>query len=334
MDHAGSLRSAILPVLLVGLSAGCSPQHTPTAPQQPPTPGWTLRAPMPTGRHGLAVGVVDSTLYAIGGLDSNGVDLAIVEAYDPAMDRWSARAPMPTARHGLAAGVINGIIYAVGGRVGASASAVVEAYDPQTNTWSTRASMPTARSDLAAAVAGGRLYIVGGRIAATGVITGAGSAVVESYDPATDSWRAETPMPTARWGLAAGTASGAIFALGGFDGSTSGSQVVERFDPPGGTWSSPGNLAVPRGLLAAGVTTDTILIVGGTLANYHQSRSWWEQCSFAGGNCTFDQDVPQATEDLAVGVIHGKLYAVGGSYISGSTQPDVLALHSVQELTP
>ena len=125
MQRLAKLRPALLVVFCVGLDLACTQEHAATAPAPTqPSRTWVLLAPMPTGRHGLAVAVVDSTLYAIGGLDSNGVELAVVEAYDPVADHWTARAPMPTARHGLAAGVIGGIIYVVGGRVGIGARAV------------------------------------------------------------------------------------------------------------------------------------------------------------------------------------------------------------------
>jgi N-acetylneuraminic acid mutarotase len=43
------------------------------------TDKWTTRAPMPTSRSGLAVGVVSDKIYAIGGSDSSSNLLSTVE---------------------------------------------------------------------------------------------------------------------------------------------------------------------------------------------------------------------------------------------------------------
>ena len=62
---------------------------------------WSTKAPMPTARQELAVGVINGILYAIGGNGPGSPN--VVEAYDPAANSWSTKAPMPTGRYGLAA---------------------------------------------------------------------------------------------------------------------------------------------------------------------------------------------------------------------------------------
>src|SRR5439155_16652468 len=93
----------------------------------PTTDTWTPKAPMPTARAFLAVGVVNGIIYAVGGWSG-----ATVEAYDPTTDTWTTKASMPTARGGLAVGVVNGILYATGGSGDPTAGTTVEAYDPAT----------------------------------------------------------------------------------------------------------------------------------------------------------------------------------------------------------
>jgi predicted Zn-dependent protease len=58
---------------------------------------------MPTAREGLAVGVVNNKIYAIGGW--GGSYLSTVEEYDPATNTWTTKASMPTGREYLAVGV-------------------------------------------------------------------------------------------------------------------------------------------------------------------------------------------------------------------------------------
>ena len=138
---------------------------------------WTTKAPMPTARYGLAIGVINNILYAIGGSTLKGEN----EAYDPATDTWTTKASVPTGRYLLAAGVVNGILYAVGGccdRFGL-ALRTVEAYDPTTNTWTTKRPMKTGRFGLAVGVVNGILYAVGGQDIYP-------YNTVEAYDPAKD----------------------------------------------------------------------------------------------------------------------------------------------------
>lgn len=88
---------------------------------------------MPTGRSGIAGGVVGDCLYVFGGegnaVDPNGI-FHEVEAYDPATDNWTRHPPMQTGRHGIYAAVLGNVIYLPGGaiRQGFGATAVHEAY--------------------------------------------------------------------------------------------------------------------------------------------------------------------------------------------------------------
>jgi N-acetylneuraminic acid mutarotase len=192
-------------------------------------------APMPTPRQGLAAAVVNGKVYAIGGVDSVGNVLNIVEVYDPISNSWNPPGPlgtptgMPTARVGLAAAVVNGKIYAVGGEDGTFSIIfnTVEVYDPSTNSWSTAGSMPTARLNLAAAAVNGKVYAIAGEHSTSSLI----SNTVEVYDPGSDSWSTAASRPTASNGLGAAAAGGLIYAIGGFTGASVVS-ATEQYSPP------------------------------------------------------------------------------------------------------
>ena len=65
----------------------------------PSTDTWTQKADMPTPRTVLAVGIIDSRIYAIGGTSVvQRPGLATVEVYEPATDTWMESSKMPTAR--------------------------------------------------------------------------------------------------------------------------------------------------------------------------------------------------------------------------------------------
>jgi N-acetylneuraminic acid mutarotase len=221
----------------------------------PATNSWSARTSMATVRTGLAAGVANGRLFAVGGYNSYyGYILGTVESYDPEIDAWTGRATMPTARYNFAIGVVNDVLYAVGGYGYGGILNTVEAYDPATNTWTARTPMPTARHSLAVGVADGILYAVGG-------YNGGVLATVEAYDPATDTWTTRADMPTARSGLAAGVVSGVLYAIGGYNGGTL--TTVEAYDPPTDSWAARSPMPTARYSFAAGVVSPLIFAVGG-----------------------------------------------------------------------
>lgn len=59
----------------------------------PTTNTWTMRAPLPTGRSGIAAGVVCDRLHVFG--EEIPRLSGEVEVYGPATDLWRSVAPMP-----------------------------------------------------------------------------------------------------------------------------------------------------------------------------------------------------------------------------------------------
>jgi glucose/arabinose dehydrogenase/N-acetylneuraminic acid mutarotase len=80
------------------------------------TNSWSAKAPMPTGRRTMAVGLLNGRAQLMGGEGSTtGLPFAANEEYDPVSNSWRPLTPMLTPRHGMAAGTINGVVYTVGG---------------------------------------------------------------------------------------------------------------------------------------------------------------------------------------------------------------------------
>src|SRR5919107_1431913 len=101
MARSTTIRSLCLALLLAscdqgepfapGPPSGAELQPAPPTVASAATNVWTLRAPMPSGRSGLAVGVVNGVLYALGG--ANGVSyLTKNEAYTPGTNSWATKA--------------------------------------------------------------------------------------------------------------------------------------------------------------------------------------------------------------------------------------------------
>jgi N-acetylneuraminic acid mutarotase len=170
---------------------------------------WQEGRPMPTARGALNVNFVNGILYAIGG--SSDRPLGSNEAYDPSSDTWASKALMPTARHHAGSAVVDGKIFVIGGRISGSLEniSVNEAYDPEQDIWITNLeAMPSQRSGIAAAavaaatanassVNSSNIYVFGGEEPSKTFNNN------EKYDATTNKWTSESPMPTARHGLAA-----------------------------------------------------------------------------------------------------------------------------------
>lgn len=160
----------------------------------PKTERWTPRAPMPTARSAMALGVIDGKIYVAGGRPPHGHDFAV---YDPKADRWTTLPDMPTARNHIAAAAIGGKLYVAGGRFGggfrSEITAALEMYDPGTNAWTAKRPMSEARSGLNGIAVDGCFHTFGGEHPTAGP-----SGVFphhEVYDPKTDRWTRLPDMP-------------------------------------------------------------------------------------------------------------------------------------------
>ena len=178
-------------------------------------------APMPTPRSdGQAVTGSDGWIYVFGGQNSVGQSRKTVERYDPVNDLWQTLPDMAYARRAFGAvAACDGYIYLFGGETGFGMLDVVEAYDPGTgflannpHTLTPCAPMPTVRAGHGSAVGrDGRVYLVGGSIG--WVIP---TDTVVSYDPWTNTWQFELPLPTNRGGVVALGMGSRVWVPGGF----------------------------------------------------------------------------------------------------------------------
>lgn len=174
---------------------------------------WRERAPMPTARGAGAIAVIENKIYVVGGARS-GRSVGDFAVYDPIENRWTELPPMPTERDHIAAGAYKTQIFVAGGRPPfAGGLNIVETFDLTTQRWQALAPMPTGRSGIAGAVVRGCFYVFGGEgnpQSATGVY-----AHNEAYDPKTNSWEPQPPMPTPRHGIGAAVLNEKIHIPGG-----------------------------------------------------------------------------------------------------------------------
>jgi N-acetylneuraminic acid mutarotase len=182
-------------------------------------------------------------------------------------------------------------------------------------TWSTAAQMPTARDRLAVVVgADGLIYAIGGSA------SGGRTAVVEVYNPTTNSWSARTPMPTARYGFAAVLGNdGKIYTIGGQYFSVSDdaqSVIVEVYTPATDSWQALPSLPEGRYNPAAVVAADgTIYVTGGYRGTLGASLA--TTIKLAPGGTSWVAVTPAMTSARSTHAMartaNGRLYAFGGS---------------------
>ena len=143
----------------------------------PGTDTWTKKADVPTARFVLSTVVIDSKIYAVGGLIwPSQVLVAAMEVYDVESDSWIRKADMPVARAlTRSAHDVNGELYAIGGE---EDSMPVLAYNPATDTWREIASLAVPSMAVATAKVSDTIYAFAGAPHPYTV-----SATVYAYEP-------------------------------------------------------------------------------------------------------------------------------------------------------
>ena len=80
-----------------------------------PTNFWSSKAPAPTTRYLSSAGVINNSIYVVGGY-SDGLVSGAMAAYSPGTNSWTSKAAMPEDLVFLnGTGVINGVMYVAGG---------------------------------------------------------------------------------------------------------------------------------------------------------------------------------------------------------------------------
>ena len=186
---------------------------------------------------------------------ASGLTGATSEPFDnlPRHDVWTTRSPLPDTSEAFGAAVVNGVPYVIGGLdVHFQPMDRVVAYDP----------VPRGYPGVAAIA--GRLYAMGGDAETTGFYSNPDIvATTEVYDPVTDAWSSSTPLSGPRHAMAACTANGLLYVIGGEDASAE-LPTLESFDPATNAWTQHASMPAPRGFLACGLVNGALFAVGGT----------------------------------------------------------------------
>lgn len=197
---------------------------------------WSLGAPMPWNGGSCVTALIDGLMYVGGGNLQGAGTAANFASYDPVADAWTSLGAMPTGVNHAASGTDGSKLYVFGGRQGMNVPQPgfdeVQVYDPVSNTWETStagdvAAMPLPRGGTGRALfVQGEFYVMGGEDDVNAFDE------VQVYDPVTDSWRTDRPLPTPRHGIFPALHEGRVFVVGGgIVAGFSSSDVAEIFSP-------------------------------------------------------------------------------------------------------
>ena len=232
---------------------------------------WSTSAPNPKPLKHSADPLLNGKVAVLGG-DDGSLSFSVFatfESYDPGTNTWASLLNMPTPRTELATAVSNGKLYAISGAIDLvdDTTTAVEVYDSTVGRWTTAPSVLTDREEAAAAELNGTIYVLGGISEQSSVPLNS----VEAYTPPTlkqTSWQYVAPMPTGRYGLAAVSLNGKLYAISGVqadpldpNNNLVASNVVEVYDPASDTWSEAPPIPTVHGGAEAHVLNGKIYVL-------------------------------------------------------------------------
>ena len=229
---------SISSLLLVALSS-CNAQQTNET--QIKSFQWKrLQEPHNSYSYHIALSYEDE-IFAVGGNKGE-----TVESYDVKSGIWKNLAPVLSPRIFFSGAMLENSIFVIGGMDSLGKyTSTVERYDILTNKWSVSKAMSVSRCRFASTAHNGKIYAIGG-LEGVDDTNLKNSAIVEEYDPKTNSWTRKADMPTPRHGHSIVVIGDNILVIGGYteNGATG---VVEQYDAKSNKWTSKSNMPTPRG---------------------------------------------------------------------------------------
>lgn len=225
----------------------------------------------PGERHESGFVQVGDKFYLVGGRNSQ---WKLVEEFDPVANTWTQGAFHPVQMHHVHAAVVDGLIYVLGAMTGEFPDETpienVYIYEPLSKTWYQGPEIPIGRRRGAAGVvvANGKIYMIGGL---TDGHNSGHSALLDSYDPVTNTWTVLADAPRARDHFKAVLVGDNIYAVGGRRSkhNTTGlnsdmEALVDVYDILTDTWTTlAAPIPTPRAGLMASAVAGNIFTFGG-----------------------------------------------------------------------
>lgn len=260
--------------------------------------------------------------------------LLIAPAQAQSPGKWTKAAPFPEPSEELVGMATGGKFYVFGGlRPGWIPQGLVYEYDPAMDKWTKKKPMALPAHHVAFTELNGKFYAFGGFVPPeSGPPAWVPINYAWEYDPANDSWKALTPMPSKRGSAVAATVNGKIYVIGGA-GLHPGSKetalypsrphrsvdTVEEYDPRTNRWTPRSSMPTARNHAAIGAVNDKIYVIGGRLGSAF---------IFTASNTNVVEEYDPATDQWGLvkarmptersggawGVYNGRIYVAGGEH--------------------
>ena len=304
---------------------------------------WQRIADFPDPHEEMFGASANGKLYVFGGFIPFWKVAGVVFEYDPAANTWTKKKQMPRPAHHLALTGYNGKVYIFGGfepPPGTTPGWVplnnAWEYNPADDSWKALAPMPIARGAAQAAEINGKIYVVGGATLSPGAEksylefkTPQNSLnIVQEYDPATNTWKTKTPMPTPRNHVALAAVNGKIYVAGGRVGApyiSLGTDIslVEVYDPVKDSWVAtlPQRMPTARSGVGFGAWGGRLLVAGGEYQDQTQQTAFRAFEAYDPASDTWQTMPPLeiARHGVASAVVGNKFYVVSGDVQSSGS---------------
>lgn len=197
-----------------------------------------------------------------------------------------------------------------------SLSYILSAHAQSSGFWQTLAPLPTARQELATAVLNGKIYVIAGYD-----VDGRSTALVEVYDPVTNTWTSAHRIPFVANHNAAAVAADKLYSLNG--------NTMHVYDPEMDAWTQVATANSPHGQTpAVGVFEEKIYVAGGLAATSSRALEVYDP---AANTWTVRASMSVARNHTGGAFINGKFYVVGGRGSTGA--PTALEVYDPQSNT-
>ncbi|MBN9101942.1 MAG: protein kinase [Pseudonocardia sp.] len=226
---------------------------------------WTDAIDLPVALHHAMAVSYRGAITVLGGWIPNGSNLSATSSnkvYSQQGGGWVELPPMPSAHVAGGAIVVGDKIVVSGGQADGKLNPATEVFDG--TKWTTAPDLPTPREHTAMVTDGTYVYVVGGRA----LSSDKNSAVLERFDPKTDTWTSLAPMPAPRGGLGATFTDGRIIAVGGEEPTTVDNSVFS-YDVKSDSWSTLPPMPTPRHGLSVSVVGRTLFAFDGAAKPSH-----------------------------------------------------------------
>ena len=176
---------------------------------------------------------------------------------------WELRTSLLLNNSEMAVAEANGRLYLLGGYPPSRlTSRTVQVYDIANDSWSLGPQLPQPNNHGMAASVDGRIYLIGGQTSDVSELGHVNTVYV--LDPATGTWTARAPMPTARSSGVAVVHEGRIYVAGGRPPREKDFAV---YDPATDSWETLPELPSQRNHMTGAVIDGRIHIVGGRIGH-------------------------------------------------------------------